>query len=125
MRPTKVKELLPSFAMEMNRPVDEVSAVVGFYYKTIRAKLSSLASPSVQIDNLGTFYIKQRALDSDLDKTQLLIDKLSSLTISEHAMKQSLRQRLELMGALKQMMQVERERRIQVIQKRFGNESDK
>ena len=123
MRPTKVKELLPSFAMEMERPVDEVSAVVGFYYKSIRSKLSSLASPSIQLENLGTFYIKQRALDNELEKTQLFIDKLTSLTISEHALKQNLRQRHELMTAMREMMNVERGRRVEVIQKRFGNES--
>lgn len=125
MRPTKVKELLPGFAMSMNRPVDEVSAVVSFYYKTVRAKLTSLASPSVQIDNLGTFYIKQRALDHDLERTQKLIDHLSSLTITEHEMKKSLRNRVELMNAVKQMLSIEKERRVQIIQKRFGNEPGK
>lgn len=109
--------------MSMNRPVEEVSAVVSFYYKTVRAKLTSLASPSVQIDNLGTFYIKQRALDNDLERTQKLIDHLSSLTITGHEMKKSLRQRMELMNSVKQMLNIEKERRIQIIQKRFGNES--
>jgi hypothetical protein len=122
LRPTKVKDLLPSFAMEMERPVEEVSAVVSFYYKTLRSTLSSLSAPSVQIDNLGTFYIKQRALDNELNKTQLLIDKLSSLTITEHALKQNLRQRHELMSVMKELLNVEKERRVEVIQKRFGNE---
>lgn len=108
--------------MEMNRPVDEVSAVVSFYYKTLRSTLSSLSSPSVQIENLGTFYIKERALDNELNKTQLLIDKLSSLTITEHALKQNLRQRHELMSGVKELLNVERERRVEIIQKRFGNE---
>lgn len=125
MRPTKVKDLLPGFAMKMNRPVEEVSAVVSFYYKNLRSKLSSLTYPSVQIENLGTFYIKERALDSELTKIQLFIDKLSSLTISEHALKQRLRQRYELMNAVKQMLNVERQRRVEIIQKRFGNESGK
>jgi len=106
----------------MNRPVDEVTAVVSFYYKTVRAKLTTLASPSVQIDNLGTFYIKQRALDKDLQRTQKLMDHLSSLTITEHEMKKSLRNRVELMNAVKQMLSIEKERRGQIIQKRFGNE---
>lgn len=125
MRPTKVKDLLPGFAMKMNRPVEEVSAVVSFYYKNLRSKLSSLTYPSVQIENLGTFYVKERALDSELTKIQLFIDKLSSLTISEHALKQRLRQRYELMNAVKQMLNVERQRRVEIIQKRFGNESGK
>jgi predicted metal-dependent hydrolase len=125
LRPTKVKELLPGFAMSMNRPVEEVSAVVSFYYKTVRSKLTSLASPSVQLDNLGTFYIKQRALDHDLERTQKLIDHLGSLTITEHAMKKDLRHRMELMSTLRQMLDIEKERRVQIIQKRFGNEPGK
>jgi nucleoid DNA-binding protein len=125
LRPTKVKELLPGFAMSMNRPVDEVTAVVSFYYKTVRSKLTSLASPSVQIDNLGTFYIKERALDNDLLRTQKLIDHLSSLTITEHEMKKSLRNRVELMNAVKQMLNIEKDRRGKIIQKRFSDESGK
>lgn len=111
--------------MEMDHPVHEVAAVIGFYYKNLRQKLSSLESPSVQIENLGTFYIKEKALDSDILKANRISDSLSGNTIQEYAMKQNIKSKQEMMVKVKGMLDLERLRRRSVIEKRFGNGPEK
>ena len=125
MNPDKVRNLLPSFAMEMGRPVEEVEALVGFFYKTLRQELSSLSSTVILVENLGNFYVKEKCLDTTITTFQKLIDGTSNKTIREYTTKQELKESLDKMINLKTLLEVERERRIGVINKRYNNESNK
>ena len=122
MRPLKVRDLLPSFAMEMERPVEEVQAVVSFYYKNIRQKLSSLDSVNVQVENLGTFYIKERALNKQIENVQIYHDKLSDSEIKEYERKLDVKRKIDLMKNMVELLSLEKQRRRDVINKRFNNE---
>ncbi len=123
MRPLKVRDLLPSFAMEMNRPVEEVQAVVAFYYKTLRQKLTSLDSVNVQVENLGTFYIKERALNGQIDKLNNYTNKLSDNDIKQYEIKLQVGRKIGIMRNMVDLLLEEKQRRRQVINKRFNNES--
>lgn len=123
MHPSKVKDLLPSFAMEMGRPVDEVQAVISFYYKTIRQELTKLENVNVHLENLGTFYIKERALDSYIQKCEYIINELSNNTIKEYASKVDYKNKLDKLQNMKNLLLEEKQRRKDVINKRFNNES--
>lgn len=125
MHPSKLRNLLPSFAMEMERPVDEVEAVTNFFYKTLRAKLSELNNTMVHAHNLGTFYIKENALDNSIQATQHILDKLTNTDITEYGMKKKLLQQQETMSNIKQKLTDEKQRRRSIIDKRFNNESGK
>lgn len=122
MKPLKVRDLLPSFAMEMGRPVEEVQAVVGFYYKTLRQKLTSLDSVNVQVENLGTFYIKERALHGQIDKLNNYTSKLSDKDIKQYAIKIEVMGKIDMMKNMVQLLLEEKQRRREVINKRFNNE---
>jgi len=111
--------------MEMERPVDEVEAVTNFFYKTLRAKLSELNNTMVHAHNLGTFYIKENALDNSIQATQHILDKLTNTDITEYGMKKKLLQQQETMSNIKQKLTDEKQRRRSIIDKRFNNESGK
>lgn len=125
MNPLKVRDLIPSFAMDMNKPVDEVQAVISFYYKTIRQQLTKLENVNVHLENLGNFYIKERALDSYIEKCQNIINELSNNTIKEYASKVDYKDKLIKVQNMKNILLEEKQRRKSVINKRFNNESEK
>ena len=119
-----MKDLLPSFAMEMDKPVHEVQAVISFYYKTIRQQLTKLENVNVHLENLGTFYIKERALDSYIERCEEIIEVLSNNTIKEYASKEDYKIKLQKMKNMKDLLLEEKQRRRAVINKRYNNESE-
>ena len=125
MKPLKVRDLLPSFAMEMSRPVDEVQAVVSFYYKTLRASLSSLEAPCIQVENLGNFYIKTDALKNTIEQYTIYHDRLSDNLLSQYERKLKAKNLIDRMKNMTVMLDAEKERRRAVINKRFNNEPEK
>lgn len=122
MHPSKLRNLLPSFAMEMERSVDEVEAVTNFFYKTLRTKLSELSNTMVHVHNLGNFYIKENALDSSMEAHKCLLEKLKDTDITEYGMKKNLIHQYEKMSAIKSKLTDEKLRRRSIIDKRFNNE---
>lgn len=124
MHPSKVRDLLPSFAMEMDCSVEEVSAVTSYFYKTLRSKLSGLVEPTVHVHNLGNFYIKENALDVSIDASIKYLSKLSTADIAEYGMKRDIKNSFEKMSLIKNKLDLERMRRRSIINKRFNNESE-
>lgn len=125
MHPSKVRDLLPSFAMEMDCSVEEVSAVTSYFYKTLRSKLSGLTEPTVHVHNLGNFYIKENALDVSIDASVKYLSKLSTTDIAEYGMRRDIKNNYEKMSLIKNKLDMERMRRRSVINKRFNNEPEK
>lgn len=125
MHPNKLRNLLPSFAMEMNRSVDEVEAVTSFFYKTLRSKLSSLEHTVAHVQNLGNFYIKEKALDNNIQRYEKVLEKLGVGSLEEYGMKKKMRLELNKMVEIKSKLSDEKQRRRSIINKRFNNESEK
>lgn len=123
MHPNKLRNLLPSFAMEMNRSVDEVEAVTSFFYKTLRSKLSSLEHTVVHVQNLGNFYIKEKALDNNIQRYEKVLERLGVGSLEEYGMKKKMRLELNQMVEIKSKLSDEKQRRRFIINKRFNNES--
>lgn len=122
MHPNKVRNLLPSFAMEIGVSVEEVEAVTGFLYKKIRQTLGTLQAPAVRVPNLGNFYIKEDTLDREIAKYEKILENLSDTDFTEYGLKKDLKQRYDLMVAMKGKLNDERQRRVAVINKRYNNE---
>jgi hypothetical protein len=108
--------------MEIGNPVDEVQAVMSYYYKTIRQHLTQIEDVNVHLENLGTFYIKERALDSYIEKCEYIINDLSNNNIKEYASKVDYKERLVKVQNMKNILLEEKQRRKEVINKRFNNE---
>ena len=125
MHPSKVRDLLPSFAMEMECSVEEVSAVTSYYYKTLRSRLSALEEPTIHVHNLGNFYIKENALDKNMEISLNYLSKLSTTDIGEYGMRRDIKNNYEKMSLIKNKLDLERIRRRSVINKRYNNEPEK
>ncbi len=125
MHPSKVRNLLPSFAMETNHSVEEVEAVTKFYYKTLRSKLSSLEQPVVHVHNLGNFYIKEKALTTSIGWCDNYLEKLSSSDITEYGMRKAIRIDNEAMKKIRTLIENERQRRRELLNKRYGNQKER
>lgn len=121
MHPSKVRDLLPSYAMEIEYSVEEVEAVTKYFYKTLRSKLSSLEEPTIHVHNLGNFYIKEKALDRNMDWCVRYLEKLNPADITEYGMRKSVKTNYELMKQVKEKLDNERSRRVEIITKRYGN----
>jgi hypothetical protein len=124
LNPLKVRDLLPSFAMEIGRSVDEVQSVISFYYKTVRQNLVQINENNIHLENLGTFYIKEKALDSYMDKCNIIIEGLSNNNIKEYASKVDYSEKLAKAKHIKKVILEEKNRRKEIINKRFNNESE-
>ncbi len=122
MHPSKVRDLIPSYAMEMDKSVDEVQAVMSFYYKTIRQKLSQLESVNIHLENLGHFYVKENALNAYETKCKQIIDAMSNDTIREYSIKKDYQEKLKLIEKMREMLDEERGRKKVARNKRFNNE---
>lgn len=107
--------------MEIDYSVEEVEAVTKFFYKTLRAKLSQLERPTIHVFNLGNFYIKEKALDRNMDWCVRYLEKLNPADIGEYGMRRSVKNNYELMKHVKDQLNEERERRKEIIKKRYGN----
>jgi hypothetical protein len=77
---------------------------------------------NVHLENLGTFYIKERALDSYIEKCEYIINDLSNNNIKEYASKVDYKERLVKVQNMKNILLEEKQRRKEVINKRFNNE---
>lgn len=109
--------------MEIGRPVEQVKSVMSFYYKTVRQKLSNLESVNVHLENLGKFYLKEKAIDSYVDKCEYIISQLSNNTFREYSSKVDYQEKLAMIKKAKQLILDEKLRRKEVINKRYNNES--
>ena len=109
--------------MEMNKSVEEVDAVMSFFYKTLRSRLSSLENPTVVVQNLGNFYIKENTLDNTIKQYERVLEKLDDSSFKEYGMKKMMSNDVDLMRKVKEKLNEERGRRREIIDKRFNNES--
>jgi hypothetical protein len=75
------------------------------------------------VENLGTFYIKERALNKHIENIQIYHDKLSDSEIKEYERKLDVKRKIDLMKNMVELLSLEKQRRRDVINKRFNNES--
>ena len=108
--------------MDIGRPVDEVQAVMTFYYKNVRQQLSALDTVNLQLENIGTFYVKEKALIKTITSYDKYFNTLSDLKIKEYESKITVKKKIDVMVNMKSLIDDEKLRRKAVINKRFNNE---
>lgn len=68
MTPIKAKSLIPKTAQLTGFTEEQVTAVINFYYKYVREKLSNLDEIKIKLENFGDFYLKERATEREKAK---------------------------------------------------------
>lgn len=122
MRPTKVKELIPGVSERLGLTEKEGKLIAGFYFEKVRSTLSTLASPKVMVDNLGTFYVKHWLFDKYIKKFQCFIQSPRCTDI----VKERAAENLKLLFTIKEMHEGEKQRKSFVkLHKRASYELEK
>ena len=78
----------------------------------------------MHVQNLGNFYIKEKALDKSIQRYEKVLEKLGVGSLEEYGMKKKMRQELNQMVEIKSKLSDEKQRRRSIINKRFNNESE-
>jgi hypothetical protein len=73
LTPFKSKELLPKTAEILNIPEEECKAVIDFYYDKLRSSLSKLEFPSIDLEGLGKFYLKEDYANKAIKRYERMI----------------------------------------------------
>ena len=70
MVPTRIKELIPEVAKEVDIPQEHLSLIVSVYYKELRRSLSDFKYLHIKIPGLGRMTIKGWLLQEKIDEVQ-------------------------------------------------------
>jgi nucleoid DNA-binding protein len=95
MIPKKPETIIKEVAEENDLSESMVDDIVGFYYKELRKKLSSLEDIRINIPGLGHFLIKKKSVDNMTKKYTNLVNKYNSETFSNYHNKKLAEAKLE------------------------------
>lgn len=121
MNPKKAKIVLNDLHYELGLEENLVYDILDFYWQHVRKTIVSAAHPRINIENLGIFQIKYKALDKTISKYENAINKLGTENFNKYTKYDNMRSRLDILLKLKEEMQLEKQRRYQIKSKKYGN----
>lgn len=127
MNPKKPKEFIKPTAEELELKESIVDDVVSFYWNTVRKVLSNLESPSVSVTNLGTFKVRYNKIEKLKQKYENYLSNLNyeEMTFNQHTILNISKAKIASLDLIKSKMEEERQRKLEVKQKRKEYESNK
>lgn len=123
MNPIKSKHIIDKTAADLGLPVKVVDDVVGFYYKTLQKRLSSVEHHSLLVPCLGTFVIKKKSLDEKLKKNIGFVQKIETdidITVQTYELILQKRKDIEAYLRIMDIMNSEQQRREEVKLKKLN-----
>jgi len=97
MNPRKAKRIYEIVSEDLNIKKDLVEDLVEFYYKDVRKLLTNLEYPRINIDGLGQFMAKPKAVASSIDKITKSLDGHDTSTFKAYHNKKAMENKLELL----------------------------
>lgn len=94
MLPKSSKHFIVPTAENLNVDSQLVEDVISFYYSRIRKTLSSLESPIVRIEHLGSFKVKTKELPKLYNKYKKHLSVLKTDTFSQMSIKKDIESKL-------------------------------
>jgi hypothetical protein len=109
MNPLKFREVVATTAERLGQRPEVVTVVLQHYFKEVRAALTSLAHPRVQVLNLGTFRVKPFTVKKKLEARLAQLDKFSA---GQYPLRrQELLEEIRAIEQVLQLVQTEKERK--------------
>ena len=106
MNPKSHKDFKEGIADEVGVHPSVVEDFITFYYGKLRKKLSALEFPRINVDGLGTFYLRKNKLEKSIKKNKSVLGNLAKRTYVGFAKSEEIQKNVTLMeNALKQMEQ--------------------
>jgi hypothetical protein len=121
MLPKSSKHYIVPTAEALNVDAQLVEDVVAFYYSELRKALSGLACHNIQVENLGTFRAKEKELPKLVAKYKKHLTVLKTDTFQQMSIKKNVEERLEKVLNLQALINSERERKKEFLEKKYGN----
>lgn len=104
MNPKKHKDFKAGIAEEVGVHQQVIDDFITFYYHKLRKKLSSIEYPRINVDGLGTFYLRKTKLENSIKKNKSALGNLTKRTYNGYAQSEYIQNNIEQMSkALAQM----------------------
>jgi len=104
VNPKKHKDFKAGIAEEVGVHPQVVDDFITFYYGKLRKKLSALEYPRINVDGLGTFYLRKTKLENSIKKNKSTLGNLTKRTYNGYAQSENIQNNIEQMTkALAQM----------------------
>jgi len=104
VNPKKYKEFKQDIAEQVGVHPQVVDDFISFYYGKLRKKISELEYPRINIDGLGTFYLRKTKLENSIKKNKSTLGNLTKRTYNGYAQSETIQNNIEQMSkALEQM----------------------
>ena len=97
MNPKKVKKIYEAVAEDLNLNKDLVEDLVEFYYKDVRKLLTNLEYPRINVDGLGQFVAKPKAVSGSIEKITKSLDDHDTSTFKAYHNKKAMEVKLDLL----------------------------
>jgi nucleoid DNA-binding protein len=94
MIPKKANELYKSVAEDLNIEESLVEDLVDFMYKNLRKNLSNLTHPRINLDGLGQFVVKTKAVNKSIERITTNLLNHDTYTFSAYFNKKTLESKL-------------------------------
>ena len=104
MNPKKHKEFKAGIAEEIGVHPQVVDDFISFYYAKLRKKLSQLDYPRINVDGLGTFYLRKNKLENAIKRQKSMLGNIAKRTYNGYAKSENIIENISQMdNALKQI----------------------
>ena len=121
MNPKKSKTVLNDLHYELGLEENLVNDILDFYWQYVRKTVVTAAHPRINIENLGIFQVKYKALDKTITKYENAINKLGTENFNKYAKYDNMKSRLEILLKLKEEMQSEKQRKYHIKSNKYGD----
>jgi len=104
VNPKKHKEFKKGIAEEVGVHQQVVDDFISFYYSKIRKKLSTLDYPRINVEGIGTFYLRKGKLETAIKKNKSMLGNIAKRTYNGYAKSESITENIKQMTtALEQL----------------------
>jgi len=90
VNPKKHKEFKKGIAEEVGVHQQVVDDFISFYYSKIRKKLSTLDYPRINVEGIGTFYLRKGRLETAIKKHKSMLGNVAKRTYNGYAKSESI-----------------------------------
>mgnify|MGYP003148173681 FL=1 len=111
MKPKKARSLYNEIAEEQDVSKDLAENLIDFYYKNVRALLSQMYHPRINITGLGLFVARERSISKAIPKFEKYLENHDTSTYSAYYNKKMLEEKVELLCNIQEQIESEKNRK--------------
>ena len=121
MNPKKAKTVFKDLHHDLDLEENLVNDILDFYWLHVRKAIVSATYPRINIENLGIFQVKYKALSKTIDKYENAINKLGTENFNKYVKYDNMKSRLDVLLKLRDAMAAEKQRKYDIKSNRYGN----